>query len=220
MILSPSLLSAKIGNLEAELHALEAAGLQWVHWDIMDGHFVPNITFGQHVIHHLRPYSSLFFDVHLMISNPERYILDFHTAGANLLVVHVEATIHLQRAVAEIRRLGMKAGVALNPATSLSVLEYILDDIDLVLLMSVNPGFGGQHFLFTTYKKIYTLHKMIDERKKTILIQVDGGVTLSNTKALLDAGADVLVCGSAFFVGESYIVKRSQFESIANSITI
>lgn len=220
MILSPSLLSARIGNLEAELHELEAAGLQWVHWDIMDGHFVPNITFGQHVIHQLRPCSSLFFDVHLMISSPERYISDFHAAGANLVVIHVEATVHLQRVVSEIHRLGMKAGVALNPATPLSVLEYILDDIDLVLLMSVNPGFGGQHFLSSTYEKIYNLRKMIDERKKTILIQVDGGVTLSNTKALLDAGTDVIVCGSAFFVGESYLEKRYQFESIANSLTI
>ncbi len=220
MILSPSLLSAKIGSLETELHALEAAGLQWVHWDVMDGHFVPNITFGQHVIHQLRPYSSLFFDVHLMISSPERYISNFHNAGANLLVVHVEATIHLQRVISEIHRLGMKAGVALNPATSLSVLEYILDDIDLVLLMSVNPGFGGQHFLSSTYEKIYSLRRMIDEREKTILIQVDGGVTLSNTKALLDAGTDVLVCGSSFFVGESYLEKRYQFESVAKSLTI
>lgn len=147
MILSPSLLSADVGNLAAELSALEAAGLRWVHWDVMDGRFVPNITFGQHVIRQLRKRSGLFFDVHLMIVEPENYLSEFQAAGADMLVVHAEATRHLQRTLAEIRRLGMKAGVALNPATPLSALEYVLEDVDMILLMSVNPGFGGQKFL-------------------------------------------------------------------------
>ena len=135
MILSPSLLSADVGNLAAELSALEAAGVQWVHWDVMDGVFVPNITFGQHVVKQLRKRSGLFFDVHLMIMEPETYLAEFQAAGADMLVVHAEATRHLQRTLAEIRRLGMKAGVALNPATPLSALEYVLEDADMVLLM-------------------------------------------------------------------------------------
>lgn len=219
MILSPSLLSAHIGNLEAELFALETSGIQWVHWDVMDGHFVPNITFGQHVIHQLRPKSSLFFDVHLMITNPERYISDFHIAGADMLVIHAEATVHLQRTVAEIRRLGMKAGIALNPATPLSVLEYVLDDIDMVLLMSVNPGFSGQTFLPNTYTKIRNLRDLLIKKQKKILIQVDGGVSVTNARELLEAGANVLVSGSAFFLGNSYADTRLHFESIAQTVT-
>ena len=167
MILSPSLLSADVGNLAAELSALEAAGLRWVHWDVMDGRFVPNITFGQHVIRQLRKRSGLFFDVHLMIVEPENYLSEFQAAGADMLVVHAEATRHLQRTLAEIRRLGMKAGVALNPATPLSALEYVLEDVDMILLMSVNPGFGGQKFLPITYEKIRRLRRMLDERRSS-----------------------------------------------------
>ena len=151
MILSPSLLSADCGDFAGALRDLEAAGLRWVHWDVMDGRFVPNITFGQHVIRGLRGRSSLFFDVHLMIEEPERYLADFREAGADMLVVHAEAVRHLQRVLAEIRRLGMRAGVALNPATAPEVLEYVLDDVDMVLIMSVNPGFGGQKFLPSTF---------------------------------------------------------------------
>ena len=180
MILSPSLLSADVGNLAAELSALEAAGLRWVHWDVMDGRFVPNITFGQHVIRQLRKRSGLFFDVHLMIVEPENYLSEFQAAGADMLVVHAEATRHLQRTLAEIRRLGMKAGVALNPATPLSALEYVLEDVDMILLMSVNPGFGGQKFLPITYEKIRRLRRMLDERRLETLIQIDGGVTPDN----------------------------------------
>ncbi len=214
MILSPSLLSASIGNLEAELHALETAGLQWVHWDVMDGHFVPNITFGQHVICQLRSKTSLFFDVHLMITEPERYLKDFHEAGADMLVIHAEASIHLQSTVSTIRKLGMKAGIALNPATPLSVLEYILHDVDMVLLMSVNPGFSGQTFIESTYEKIHKLRTMINHRQSSTLIQIDGGVTLVNAKKLLQAGADVLVSGSAFFKEASYSSTLSAFMSL------
>ena len=186
MILSPSLLSADCGDFAGALRDLEAAGLRWVHWDVMDGRFVPNITFGQHVIRGLRGRSSLFFDVHLMIEEPERYLADFREAGADMLVVHAEAVRHLQRVLAEIRRLGMRAGVALNPATAPEVLEYVLDDVDMVLIMSVNPGFGGQKFLPSTFGKVRA-------------VRADGGVTPENAGELTRAGADVLVSGSSFF---------------------
>lgn len=213
MILSPSLLSADFGNLEKTLSDLENAGLSWVHWDVMDGLFVPNITFGQHVIKMLRPKTKLFFDVHLMIEKPERYLEDFRKAGADMLVIHAEATTHIQRTLAEIRRLGMKAGLALNPATPLNVCEYVLDDADMILLMSVNPGFGGQSFLPTTYEKIRSLRKMLGNRK--CHIQIDGGVTPENTKELCTAGADVLVSGSAFFAHPPFDVRHAQFQKEA-----
>ena len=200
MILSPSLLSADCGRLAETLKELEAAGVKWVHWDVMDGHFVPNMTFGQHVIKGLRSASGLFFDVHLMIEQPERYLADFKAAGADMLVVHAEATVHLQRTLAEIRRLGMKSGVALNPSTSLSVLDYVMDDVDMVLLMSVNPGFGGQKFLPATFRKVAELRAKLDAAGRSdCLIQVDGGCCVENTAELVKAGADVLVSGSAFF---------------------
>ena len=174
--------------------------MKWVHWDVMDGHFVPNMTFGQHVIKGLRSASGLFFDVHLMIEQPERYLADFKAAGADMLVVHAEATVHLQRTLAEIRRLGMKSGVALNPSTPLSVLDYVMDDVDMVLLMSVNPGFGGQKFLPATFRKVAELRAKLDAAGRSdCLIQVDGGCCVENTAELVKAGADVLVSGSAFF---------------------
>lgn len=213
MILSPSLLSADFGNLEQTLKDLEQAGISWVHWDVMDGLFVPNITFGQHVIKLLRPKTKLFFDVHLMIEQPERYLEDFKKAGADMLVIHAEATKHIQRTLAEIRRLGMQAGISLNPATPLNVLDYVLDDVDMVLLMSVNPGFGGQSFLPTTYEKIRTLKKMLGNRK--CHIQIDGGVTPENTTELTKAGADVLVSGSAFFAYPPFDKRHEAFQKAA-----
>lgn len=211
MILSPSLLSADFGNLQQALKELETAKLEWVHWDVMDGRFVPNITFGQHVIKQLRPHSSLFFDVHLMIEEPERYLQDFAKAGADMLVIHAESTRHIQRTLAEIRRLGMKAGIALNPATPINVIENVLDDIDMVLLMSVNPGFGGQSFIPQTYNKIRAVRSLLGERD--CLIQIDGGVTPENTKALCEAGADVLVSGSAFFAHPPFDIRHQQFQN-------
>ena len=200
MILSPSLLSADCGRLAETLKELEAAGVEWVHWDVMDGHFVPNMTFGQHVIKGLRGASGLFFDVHLMIEQPERYLADFKAAGADMLVVHAEATVHLQRTLAEIRRLGMKSGVAFNPSTPLSVLDYVMDDVDMVLIMSVNPGFGGQKFLPATFRKVSELRAKLNAAGRSdCLIQVDGGCCVENTAELVRAGADVLVSGSAFF---------------------
>lgn len=213
MIISPSLLSADFGNLEQVLQQLEKAELSWVHWDVMDGLFVPNITFGQHVIKMLRPKSKLFFDVHLMIEKPERYLEDFKKAGADMLVIHAEATNHIQRTLAEIRRLGMQAGLALNPATPLNVCEYVLDDVDMILLMSVNPGFGGQSFIPTTYEKVRNLRRMLGDRK--CHIQIDGGVTPENTKELCKAGADVLVSGSAFFAHPPFDERRKAFQKEA-----
>jgi len=215
MILSPSLLSADFGNLEKSLQDLKEAGISWVHWDVMDGHFVPNITFGQHVIHLLRPKSDLYFDVHLMIEKPERYLVDFANAGANMLVVHAEATHHLQRTLAEIRKLGMQAGVALNPATPVNVLKYVLDDVDMVLLMSVNPGFGGQSFLPTTYPKLREVRELLDSR--SCHVQVDGGVCPENTAALTKAGADVLVSGSSFFNNPPYKERLATFMAQAKN---
>ena len=216
MILSPSLLSADCGNLAETLKNLESAGVKWVHWDVMDGQFVPNITFGQHVIKGLRPASGLFFDVHLMIERPERYLSEFRDAGADMLVVHAEATKHLQRTLAEIRRLGMKAGVALNPATPLSVLDYVTDDLDMVLVMSVNPGFGGQKFLPATLRKVAELRaKLNDAGRSDCLVQVDGGVNIENTGALVQAGADVLVSGSAFFGHPPFSERLAAFTAAA-----
>lgn len=216
MILSPSLLSSDFGRFAEELQALERAGLKWVHWDVMDGHFVPNITFGAPVIKKLRPASKLFFDVHLMIEHPERYLSDFAEAGADMLVVHVEAATHLPRTLAEIKRLGMRCGAALNPATPLCTLEYVLDSLDMVLIMSVNPGFGGQSFMPLAYDKIRSLKEMIRKRGSETLVQVDGGVDPENTPKLMTAGADVLVSGSAFFNFPPYEQRLKTFQNAAN----
>lgn len=216
MILSPSLLSSNFGNLAQELKNLEEAGLKWVHWDVMDGHFVPNITMGPPIIQRLRQESKLFFDVHLMINDPDRYLAQFVQAGADMLVVHREACTHIHRTLAEIRRLGVKCGVALNPGTPLETLDYILDDeLDMVLIMSVNPGFGGQSFIPSALRKISALKEIITTRNLSTLIQVDGGVTPDNTPQLLSAGADVLVSGSAFFNFPPYATRLETFNKAA-----
>ena len=216
MILAPSLLSADFGNLAAELNALENAGVKWAHWDVMDGAFVPNITMGPPIIKRLRETCKLVFDVHLMIEAPDRYLAEFAAAGADMLVVHQEACLHLERTLAEIRKLGMKCGVALNPATPLCALDYVLDaHLDMVLIMSVNPGFGGQSFIPFSLRKVRELKDMITERGLSTLIQVDGGVTPENTRALVDAGADVLVSGSAFFNFPPYAERLRAFEAAA-----
>jgi len=215
VILSPSLLSSDFTRLGEELAELENAGLSWVHWDVMDGAFVPNITFGPQIIAACRKKSKLFFDVHLMIENPDRYLEEFAKAGADLLCVHAEACIHLERTVSEIARLGVKPAVSLNPHTPLNVLEYILPRLDMVLVMSVNPGFGGQKFIPFSMDKIRKLKEMIRAGKAQTLIQVDGGVTPENAHELRLMGADILVSGSAFFAFPPYKERLDIFEKAA-----
>lgn len=217
MILSPSLLSSDFGRLAEELVALEDAGLSWVHWDVMDGLFVPNITVGPVVIKSLRKRSKLFFDVHLMIERPERYLAEFVDAGADLVCVHAEATVHLERAVAEIARLGAKPAVALNPATPLHAIEYLLPQLSMVLIMTVNPGFGGQSFIPFCLDKVRALKAMIDARGLETMIQVDGGVTVENCGELYRAGAGVMVSGSAFFSHPPYGARHEAFLAAAGS---
>lgn len=197
--ISPSLLSADFGNLQRDIEMLNNSECDWLHVDVMDGLFVPNISFGQPVIKFIKKHSQKPLDVHLMIQEPGRYIEDFKSVGADIITVHQEACIHLDRTIQLIKDAGLKAGVVLNPATPVSTLEDIVQNCDLVLLMSVNPGFGGQKFIENTYNKIKQLKELIRRKNPYCLIEIDGGVNLQNAPLLFDAGADVLVAGNAVF---------------------
>jgi ribulose-phosphate 3-epimerase len=208
--IAPSILSADFMRLGEEIKAAEKAGVDMLHVDIMDGHFVPNITIGPFIVEAIRKTTSLPLDVHLMIEEPDRYLKDFIDAGAEYLTVHVETVVHLHRTVQWIKESGAKAGVALNPATSVWALDHILPDVDLIVIMSVNPGFGGQGFIPQAIEKIKSLKEILKERALPTLIEVDGGVKPENAKQVKDAGADILVMGSAFFNSEDYttLTKR------------
>ncbi|HUV01083.1 MAG TPA: ribulose-phosphate 3-epimerase [Bacteroidales bacterium] len=198
-LVSPSLLAADFGNLERDVHIVNRSAADWIHLDIMDGVFVPNISFGFPVIEHVKKVATKPLDVHLMIVDPDRYLIRFRDAGADILTVQYEACIHLQRTVTEIHNLGMKAGVALNPHTPVALLKNTLPYVDMILIMTVNPGFGGQSFIMESYKKIGELSKMIDDRNYNVLIQVDGGVDTTNAARLIESGVDVLVAGNSVF---------------------
>ena len=202
-MISPSMLSCDFADLKGELEKLNTARADFVHLDVMDGNYVPNITFGAPIIKAMRPHTTIAFDVHLMIERPENFIEDFVNAGASIITVHPSTTKHLDRTLSLIKSYGVKAGVALNPSDDISILNWILDKVDLILVMSVNPGFGGQKMIESSIEKIRQIKKLIEERNLNIKIEVDGGVKLDNAMRFYEAGADILVSGSGVFTGDA-----------------
>lgn len=201
--LSPSILSADFANLLMDIKTVEDAGVELLHIDVMDGHFVPNISLGPVILNSIKSKTSIPFDVHLMIESPDKYIQNFAQAGADIITVHAEACPHLHRTIQNIKSCGVKAGVSLNPATPLCVIENVLEELDMVLIMSVNPGFGGQKFIESSLRKIRKLREMIEERGLDVDIEVDGGIKIDNVQKVIEAGANVIVAGSAIFGGDN-----------------
>jgi len=218
--IAPSILSADFARLGEEVKAIDTAGADYIHVDVMDGHFVPNITIGPLVVDGLRPVTDKPFDVHLMIENPDLYIPEFARVGSDIITVHQEAVPHLHRTVQLIKSLGKKAGVSINPATPVCTLESILDELDLVLVMTVNPGFGGQSFIESCLPKIAALRQMIDRRGLNVELEVDGGVKADNINRIAEAGADVFVAGSAVFNSEDYQSTISALRINASTMTV
>ena len=202
--IAPSILSADFSRIGEEILAVEDAGVDLIHVDVMDGHFVPNITIGPPVVASIKKTAHVPLDVHLMIEAPDRYIQSFADAGSDIITVHAEATVHLHRAIHLIRETGVKAGVALNPATPLAGIEHVISDINLLLIMTVNPGFGGQEFIKSMLPKIRAARDMIDRVSPDVLLEVDGGITLQNIEAVKEAGVDIFVAGSSIFLSEDY----------------
>ena len=213
-LIAPSMLASDFSNLESEIKMINKSAADWLHLDIMDGEFVPNISFGIPVVKSISQHTKKPLDVHLMIQKPERYIEDFKNAGANVITVHFEACTHLHRTINLIKKDGMKAGVAINPHTSPNVLSDILKDLDLVCVMSVNPGFGGQSFIENTYKKVAILNNLKKEHESNAMIQIDGGVDSKNAKKLIQCGASVLVAGSSVFKSKNPLQKIKELKNI------
>ncbi len=209
--LAPSILAADFSNLERDIKCVQKAGAKYIHVDVMDGNFVPNISLGAPVAKSIRKHITGIMDVHLMIDNPDKFLEDFKEAGADILTVHLEATHHIHRAVQRIRALGMKAGVSLNPGTPVSSLRPIIEEVDLVLIMSVNPGFGGQKFIPYSLYKLQEVRSLAERYNKDLLIQVDGGVNLDNVQTIIEAGANLIVAGSSVFDGEDAARNTESF---------